>query len=438
MNSKYSGVLVALILAAVVFTFTNAAWYSNNRQSQINSIAFGPSIRAEDGRTIFNLDKMSMWSNLRKRVDKIFLSILYLDNVGQFNSPLYATQIALSDEQIGHLQAIAKLQGFSVAVDSGLGLTLDCDDRRTASVIERAVAAEMRAFNRLIQNGIRISNVTIDGPFLRLIHSSRKGFSCGVVGKGYSIAQTVQIVSGYIDLLKKSIESAQSAPVQMDIILNFPNWRYGEFMEISWGTSSRWMNQAVDLEEVLSAFVKQTNPPAIHEFILDYPYNFVVGHSHRKLVAGAPINEALCGPLTHCVSMPPEAALKGKIEKLVAQIQYLNPRPGLSFITNTSGEGLNACIEFGSQPPFLLPFQNNKCLDLNYPLARRDRTNALLDQDQKDKSYIVDSLKYYNLVRSGLPQGIAVNSIYFMNWHANPRLMSVYASQVVNIVNQNP
>jgi hypothetical protein len=233
--------------------------------------------------------------------------------------------------------------------------------------------------------------------------------------------------------MRNRVQAAQKHPVGINITINLPNERVGKYMEIPWGT---WKNQNIDLLDVLDEFVKQDLYPEIGEIILDYPYTFVAGHIHRLMDTGT-ADPDLCGAGVTCQRISPRAAFRGRIEMLWAAMAKIRGAPRLSFFINSGERGVAPCIQAGLQPPYILPYYDNKCLDTKYPLAQENGSGASATQANIDADFVEESRRYYNLVKSGLPSEIKVHSMYLLSWLENPRFNNVYARQVADIVRAN-
>ncbi len=265
--------LVVLIFSSslLLFCFTNTTY--SQRPQTFSSVVFGPSIRAEDGRTIFNYaEKYGMWSNLRTKTDTIMLETLFLDNRGDFVNPDYAEQIALSDAQIQQLKLIQTNLSFKVNVTTGIALGKFCQIRNPIQMARSAVELEMRLLSRLINKPVEqrviIDAINVDGPFLRVLAMSRKEFSCNTneIPMGFNKPDAARIVAFYLSFLKREVERIQGSPVKINLLINLPNWRYDQYMEIAWGEHK---NQPIDLREILNLLKDNPSTPLINEVVLD-------------------------------------------------------------------------------------------------------------------------------------------------------------------------
>ena len=412
----------------------------NHRKSITSNIAYGPSVYSQDLQKIFNYRK-HMWGKLRQKANSIILLSLMLDNTGLYNNPEYADDVALGPNQINHLREIQRRRNFKVIVEGGNGLNSFCNMRNNEDYLaQKAAQQEMLLYNRLLTRGVRIHEVSIDGPFLRLLSMSRKDHGCHLQRKGFNIQKATRIVAHYTRHLKRFIERSNGGKsVKINLVINLLNWRVDNQMEIAWGS---WKNQPINLRTVLNQYqsvIQSSNIyPSINEVVLDYPYHFVNGHRHRKIVSRRVDNESLCGRGVNCVTTTHEDAFLSKVSKLMGIINRIKGRPKLSFIVNTKvSNPIHKCILDNMTGSALKPFNNNRCLTRNRTIKDRIRAYfASRHQRLKDQEYINHSRDYYDLIINHLPSNIRLGSVYFESWHPNPRSSENYSHRIFDIVRE--
>lgn len=408
----------------------------NHRKRVRNNIVYGPSLYAEDIHTIFNYRK-NLWANLSsENVNSIVLLSLLLDNMGVFNNPQYAQDVALTANQINHLKVIQQQRNLKVIVEGGVTLSNFCNIRNNDNYLAlRAATQEMLMYRRLTSRGVKIHEINLDGPFLRLLSMSRKEHGCQLEGLGFPIERATVIVAHYMRHLKRLIEAEQNNhPVKINLLINLPNWRIDDYMEISWGTHK---NQPIDLRTVLNHFNRVLDSssiyPGVNEVVLDYPYNFANGHRHRKLVQSNTNNPSLCGSGVNCVSTSPESAFLSKVTKLMGIMNVMKGYPELSFLINDQvANPLHSCIKENITGSQLRPFNSNRCLNTAHP----QRQEALNYQAAKDREFIQKSQLYYNLILNKLPPTIRLGSAYFESWIPTPKNSERYGNEIRRILRQ--
>ncbi len=280
-------------------------------EKRIPMKAFGPSPQGEDSRKIFNhrngrLVHEAMWRDLRTKVNAIYVHIMLIANEsGVYRGTPSTTlmqKIALNDHQLGGLRILQKEFGFKVIVDTGLGLGLGCqNERRPWKLAENAVNRDYKFIRRLQNNGVNVDQITVDGPFLRLIEGSEKAFSCADQNAGFSTRDTAEIVSRYLGKLYRKVNENQPHTTKMNILLNLPNLEMANLHGFF----------DVNFVEVITEFAKRKEYPEITEFVLDYPYSNV--KSARRLFE----NKLLF------------------LEMLIDEHMTRGRKPNISVITNT-------------------------------------------------------------------------------------------------------
>lgn len=447
-------------------------WFANNPQKNIQDIFFGPSPRAEDGRTIFE-NSDPFWEKMSERYDGINLHVLYLDSEAfYFENPEAASAAALTDEQISYIASLQDRFGFKIGVsDLGLGLAKYCHiERNPALFAESAVTYDVQPLKRLINAGVQIDVISIDGPFLRVLDDTTKGGDqpdCDDQGLGYELEYGAEVVSGYMNgigervqtltnLYREENNETANAPLpKINWVVNLSNWRVNEYLELPYGTVPQ--TKRYSLPEVVTALKQVSNPPTVDGVLLDYLYSHTV--EGRFIKAGnGPRSPVTCPEGIACQAISPQEIFKGKITETARLVKTLPGSPGLSFYLNTEaktayGTGLTPCADARGQGwnsikaiPFL-PYEDNRCFNGEWPfqdVASDDhvwngsevdtKSEADIDQQARDSKYILDSLRYYYLTMYGLPKSVTVDNLFFSSWHLNPRQNKVYGLKLWNII----
>lgn len=397
--------------------------------------AFGPSPLAGDGRSIFNynastqrLEKEAMWLNLKTRFSAIYLHTFLLINDGDVYSGTASTSVlqsvALNNNQLEGLQRLQSVLGFKIIVDTGLGLGTNCIAERNPERFARAAVDRDYTFlKRLHDNGVSIDEVTVDGPFLRVVEGSNKAFSCATTGGlGFNTEKSAEIVSRYLGKLQREIRTGQTYNPKMNILLNYPNYKAG--------THSGFFD--VQLEDFLDAFTPRQEYPAISELVLDYPYSYVknnqalfqnkISFLSNTLSSFRGTDPKISVIINTGASFAPPAHHTD-----MERSDYTNVGNILGY---THGK---QCLHQGNQAPFMTLITNNTCFSSSTPQWKKNIANAYIEEERK--RYIRDSTDYYRLVRNNLPTGVEIESTYFASWYEFPANMSAYAANATSIVN---
>ncbi|MEY8837431.1 hypothetical protein AB9K41_00155, partial [Cribrihabitans sp. XS_ASV171] len=139
--------------------------------------------------------------------------------------------------------------------------------------------------SRILDAGIPIRAIEIDGPFLRVIEGSKKGFSCEVAPEspGYSAEISARVVMSYMKRLRDLTDAHQTnraagVQVEMGLLFNLPNWTVGDYPALDWaGKTGDLVN------EVLPAFGRAMEadtdrPLSLSGATIDYPFYFARGN----------------------------------------------------------------------------------------------------------------------------------------------------------------
>lgn len=375
-------------------------------------------------------------------MDFVTLNSLHLDDVGYFNNKNFsASHIALTDAQIDSFKEYIDNNALDVIVEVGQGLnrivsmpnSISYDPCNNLELslgppqprhVEMGVMAEMNILNRLINKGIIISELSVDGPFLRLIAGSKKELACGARAEGYSTQQTVLLTMYYIKMLKTRVEQAQRFPVRINLVVNLPNWQFDALPAVfpTW-----WQTNSVNFREVYKAFIRASNfapnfRVPINSVIVDYPYNFTETQEHRS---------HFLTKMSRLAELISETNQVRDINNVVTG--QIAPPPHLSIIANTSGEQvapeLTTCVRQNSMP-FLTPFA----------ALPRCSSSVLPGIEQAHRSYDciyrTKTEHYLNLIKTGLPRNVRIQRIYLQSWHMSPRYNSEYGVWGVDFIDK--
>lgn len=258
-------------------------------------IGFGPNPRSLDNLSVWNYDtraERARWDRLRAAgVGRISVNAAFLMR-HQLQLRKTGTPPAWIQRPVGtyvkrqefvRMRKLAADAGFQFSYSGGIGLSGDRCSRIAADPISGGKRAATVEYNNILvpmlNAGIPIHEIAIDGPFLRLIKGSQKQYGCEYFGTGFGIDDTVQAVDAYlkelVDLI--SAHKAQSG-ISPDLVLivNLPNWSLGKEPRITKPGADSF-----DLGAVLDAFRKfrelHGHKPTIRRFRIDYPYCIVQG-----------------------------------------------------------------------------------------------------------------------------------------------------------------
>lgn len=430
---------VRLIDMASSVTASSVSFGSNNQH--IHQKAFGSSPQAKDGRSIYNFDvnknrmlKEDMWDNLRTQFNAIYLhSMLLVNNNDRYNgfpADHLASQVALNENQLRGLRYLQKNKGLKIIVDTGLGLGVGCNERRAWKFAANAVERDYSYIKRLHDAGVQVDEVSIDGPFLRVVEGSEKSFACeSYYSNGFPPAKAAEIVSRYLGKLQRRISEHQDQVPKMNIVLNYPNLKVGRLHGF----------HDVNLEELMAHFAPRLEYPEINRIILDYPFNLVESAPHvfadkvqalRELITDLRGQTPQLGVIINTGAsfsdLPMSASARVTNDSSLVGRYYNN-------VGNVDGyEWGKQCLHRGNRSPFILLYKNNECLNGSYGNWRKSIALQYIEAERK--RYTKKSLEYYRLIKMNLPSGVEVDSVYFASWYEFPMTMSSYAANSVNTV----
>ncbi|MEX5730202.1 hypothetical protein Ga0609869_003555 [Rhodovulum iodosum] len=412
--------LAAAVLCGTVVVGAPAA------QSQ--DIEFGPGLRSVDFADVFDSSvkaRARMWhafyrAGIRTIVVSQGLISPYAPDHSRRPSRTYLSDGQLKDLRDTLNRGPSTKDDFHLTYVAGYGLGAKaCRQGSTPSEIATA-AAEWEFENivsRVLDSGVPIRAIDVDGPFLRVMEGSRKAFSCALspATKGVSSAASARIALSYMKRLRDLTDahvtnSSAGVKVEMALLINLPNWRVGGYPAL------RTAGATGDLvTDVLAEFGKamradKTRPLHLSGAVIDYPY-----------------------PLAR--SRP--AAFKAKSERLLAGLRAL-PRTTakLTFIANThyaldpyeteknarGYAGTVRCvwsdyrdISEGSLP--YLPYENAR--------GTKMPADCMAAQNAADERYWDESARFADEIMSGAWLGNSVDlkdvsAVRFMSWHEMP------------------
>ena len=473
-------VLATSFLVAEAAT-PNNPWFANNTQQNIGLYSYGPSPSSEDSQSIFDSARDPFWNTVTQTLGGLELHILLLDNKGVFNvnNSDVLNDVPLSDSHLNRVKWLQENKHSRITVSSGSGLDKFCNITNDAEELAKmAVAEEMEIFDRLFKKGIIINEYNIDGPFLRLLEGSYKIGSCGKNGIGLSPTYTAAAVAFYLQELQAETIKRQGVAPALNLVINLPNYRVGDNLEMHWGTTPK--KNIVSLDRMYDEINK--NPyPNIATVVIDYPYSYIKSGINTKASASGTYTN--CQSNTPCSLVSADEAFRAKVIGISALNKQLHGAPNLSFYLNTSavgqqnvdatngGSGLTPCAlakgktisgvnwQAVMKVPFV-PYKHNRCFAGTWPFGDVDangvsdtrsvvtssslknstidtKAEADMDQERRDKNYFLEVNRYYNLVTKGLPTEVRVDNLYFHSWNVNPRYNSVHAVKVHNLLDQN-
>ncbi|MFV0515698.1 MAG: hypothetical protein ACK5MY_18955 [Jhaorihella sp.] len=274
-----------LILACLAITFALVT----PARAQVE-IGFGPNPRSHDNLEMWNYASgwhRDRWNALRSagvtRIDlnSTFLLRHFIERETQSAWEVRPTRTYLTAPQFAQMKDMVNIGGFQFSYIGGLGLAANrCHDIAADPVAGGQTAASVEFNNVLLpmlNNNVKVHELNVDGPFLRLIDGSQKGFSCSKIPVSLDTNQTVAAVDAY---LKKMVALLGAHPIQAgitpDVVLtiNLPNWKVGARARVfDPGPGD------IDLITVLDAFDAYRDGhghnPKIHKLKIDYPYCYV-------------------------------------------------------------------------------------------------------------------------------------------------------------------
>ncbi|WP_323785203.1 hypothetical protein [Thalassovita sp.] len=278
--------IARLIFAVVIATLPQTP--------SAQEVQFGPNLRSLDFADVFDTasspERTKMWTALFARgVTDLVISQALI-------SPYTPARTArkrgtyLSDKDLENLSGVlsdGNSRDFDLTYISGYGLS----DQACASSADPTEVGRNAAnweyeniVSRLLQKGIPIHSVNVDGPFLRVIAHSTKGFSCGV-GRhgGFNAAQSARIVIVYMKQLRNLINlhpANTGVDVQMALLFNLPNWAIaGDPAIHSAGPTGDLVNDVMmKFSAELSADARSVKPLVVDGVAFDYPYVLVTAN----------------------------------------------------------------------------------------------------------------------------------------------------------------
>lgn len=344
--------------------------YIGSASAQIE-ISFGPSPKAVDNLKIWSTAlgaDRNRWLELKNAgVSRIVIHPTFLMRYDiQLPTPgappLRPERTYLDANDLRNLHYLHRNIGFIFSYEASAGLASNrCSQIFVDPVVGGTRAAEVEFKHAVLPllsarpNGVPLHELSVDGPFLRLIHGSQKRFSCFQEGVGGIDARKAALA---VDAYLKRLHALVSEhPVQaglepeVSLLINLANWNVG-------GVFPRNSDPAQtdsDLLDVLSAFhdVRAANGawPPITSIQIDYPYCYVQGISPCSTGGEEIQNRRFVGKLQ---------LLWGATRELNEQPDDLErkemPPPFLTLISNTYGIA-NACAAQFAGWPFFLPYR---------------------------------------------------------------------------------
>lgn len=334
-------------------------------------ISFGPSPKAVDNLAIWSTapgPDRDRWRRLRDAgvsrvvIHPTFLMRYDIQPPTPGAPPLRPERTYLGAKELQDIHHLYQHQGFSFSYEAGVGLA----SNRCSYIFVDPVAGGKRAaeveFDHALRpllsakpNGVPVHELSVDGPFLRLVHGSQKGFSCFQQGVGGIDERKAAIA---VDAYLKELHALISGhPVQagvelkVSLLINLTNWNVG-------GVFPRNTNPTkadVDLLDVLSAFrdvrAQSGMSPQISNIQVDYPYCYVQGAPPCSTGGEKIQNPLFIGKLQ--LLLGATRAINSLPQDPVAKVL---PSPGLTVISNTEGIA-NACAAQYGGWPFFLPYE---------------------------------------------------------------------------------
>lgn len=331
------------------------------------AIGFGPNPRSLDNLSVWNYavgPARNRWNALyRAGVDRIVINPTFLMR-HQLQLPRTGTPAVWIPRPEGtyltwpgfmQMKDMVHIGGFEFAYSAGIGLSGDrCAAIASNPTTGGEIAATIEYNNVLIpmlNAGVPLHEIEVDGAFLRLIAGSEKQYSCAAQGAGFTVGNTVKAVDAYLKKLTSliSLHSTQTG-IDLDVVLtvNLPNWKVEEKPRNSNATATD-----VGLLGVLDTFVQHRAlngyKPQILRMNVDYPYCYIQGKAPCAKGGTTVQNEVF----VH------------KMVKLWDHSRHVNgtgfdvEKPNLSVIINTHKEKA-VCVTTGALYPYVLMYRAYK------------------------------------------------------------------------------
>ncbi len=399
---------------------------------------YGPGPRALDNREIFAAANLPLWQELdRAGAEGIVLNASLLMAYDFRGLTRRGAEIPrpegsyLTDADLASLAQIVSRTGLDVTYVAGIALSGDrCDPSLDPAEIGRA-AAEFevdRNVTRLLEAGIPISAINVDGPMLRLLPDSGKAASCKAsVGIGFDLMTAARAVQAYMVELRDRIEAAQGGrPVEIRWLVNLPNWQVGRVPRLGNGRGA----PTTDLSQAFEAFTRvqaeersSGRPLEISEIVIDYPYAYVrqnPGHFSARLRTLWNVSR----DLNPSGRQPP-------LGIIVNSRSYANPcleregRPDAAFLTFRRGQGAISAACQRAQ------------------IGEDTRANAEDGVFDNDTDYLRDSFAYADELKPGgelakqlvLRDGTRIVDhiahLYYQSWGVNPLSNAWYMERLI-------
>ncbi|AZB66386.1 hypothetical protein RSWS8N_20129 (plasmid) [Cereibacter sphaeroides WS8N] len=399
---------------------------------------YGPGPRALDNREIFAAANLPLWQELdRAGVEGIVLNPTFLMQ-SDFQQAGTAAEARprprdtyLTDDDLASLAQVVARTGLDMTYVAGIALSGDrCDPSLAPADLGRA-AAEFevdRNVTRLLEAGIPISAINVDGPMLRLLSDSGKPASCKAsAGIGFDPMTAAEAVQAYMVELRDRIEAAQGGrPVEMRWLVNLPNWQAGRVPRLGNGRGA----PTTDLSQVFEAFTRVQaegrspgRPLEISEIVIDYPYAYVrqnPGHFSARLRTLWNVSR----DLNPSGRQPP-------LGIIVNSRSYSNPclkregRPDAAFLTFRRGQGAISAACQRAQ------------------IGEDTRANAEDGVFDNDTDYLRDSFAYADglkpggelarqlVLRDGTRIADHIAHLYYQSWGVNPLSNAWYMERLI-------
>lgn len=415
-------------------------------------ISFGPTPRALDNIAVFDTRdplRKAEWDALRKSgvrmidLNPTFLMRVELGRAARNGAllPRYHGTY-LDDQGLQDLRARVR-DGFSINYQAGIALSADRCGLSDPAVLgrEAARAEYTHVISYLHRASIPVAEVSVDGPFLRLLQGSRKAFSCadgtrnsdgtrlsdGEEGK--NITFTAQAIHAYIEELVGQIAQHQSRPPELALTINLPNWREGALR------SAAWPALHTSLSDMMASFTA-TRRGAGQRFAwirLDYPACYLDG-------------TASCGGGTADTFVAKTTALWQASRAL----NGTGRPPALTVVANDIGSRAR-CMGPNRIPEFLAyrDYRDQSLTRYSAPPARAgyvapDPACQMIQRDGPDQQFINSSFSYANSLTKGrlaaqlahADPTLKVSRIAFQSWGVSPMSNLWYIGQIRRYANQ--
>lgn len=420
-------------------------------------IGFGPNPRSLDNLSVWNYSAgpaQDRWNDLhRAGIDRIVINSSFLMR-HQLQLPKTGNPPVWIPRPVGtyltwpgfmQMKDMVNIGGFEFAYSAGIGLSGDrCADLASNPVTGGEIAATIEYNNVLLpmlNAGVPLHEIEVDGVFLRLISGSEKRYACEDQGAGFTVGDTVKAVDAYLKKMKSLISLHRTqAGIDLDIVLtiNLPNWKVGERPRNKNPTAAD-----ADLLNIINAFAQHRAAngynPRIVRLNIDYPYCYVQGRA----------------PCVKGGTTAQNGVFIYKMTKLWDHSRDMNgtgtgvEEPKLSVIVNTHKKEA-ACVVTDTLYPYFLTYRGYKPQPPAGSVApsggwtwTEPGSRCQTTQQKIDRAFMAEAVNYANRLKPSGDLGramsqrgnVVIDKLIFQAWGSVPLLNTWYIEKVEDYAN---